>query len=188
MAELFFVVGASGVGKDSLLNFARQHLQADAPVVFAHRYITRQVELQGENHIALSTQEFARRAKRGCFAMQWQRHQTRYGIGVEIDQWLSLGLSVVINGSRAYLPQAASRYRELIPVLITAEYELLRRRLQNRGRESREEIEARLSLARSLDERTVHPRLQCITNSGRLEVAGNQLLDLIQGELDQACA
>jgi ribose 1,5-bisphosphokinase len=188
MAELFYVVGASGAGKDSLLNYARSQLQLDTSVVFAHRYITRLHNAGGENHVALTEAEFASRMGRGCFAMQWYSHQTWYGIGVEIDQWLSKGLNVVVNGSRAYLDEAARNYPELTPVLITAEFELLRRRLQNRGRESIEQIEQRLQSALRLDQEIRHPRLHRIANNGILAQAGEKLLRLIQREGSQVCA
>ncbi len=188
MAELYYVIGASGAGKDSLLSYARDRLPLNAPVIFAHRYITRGVDLYGENHVSLSREEFTRRAERGCFAMRWQSHGNLYGVGIEIEQWLARGLNVVVNGSRAYLPQASSLYCELVPVLITAEYGLLRRRLQRRGRESDDEIEERLNLAQSFEEQLTHPRLQRIANNGRLEMAGEELLQLLQSGQAQACA
>lgn len=76
MAEgaLFYVVGASGSGKDSLLRYGRERLAGDPGVVFAHRYITRPVELHGENHVALAEPEFDARLKAGLFAMHWDSH------------------------------------------------------------------------------------------------------------------
>jgi ribose 1,5-bisphosphokinase len=188
MAELFYVMGASGVGKDSLLDYARARLQPGAPVLFAHRYITRSQDAGGENHVALSKEEFIIRMQRSCFALQWYSHQTWYGIGIEIDQWMSKGFSVVVNGSRAYLEEVARLYPGLTPVLITADYELLRRRLQERGRESCEQIERRLEAAQCLDQLTAHPRLCRIVNNGTLAQAGEQLLRLIQRRDSQVCA
>ena len=43
MAQLIYIVGASGVGKDSLMHYARQRLNGSEPILFAHRYITRPV-------------------------------------------------------------------------------------------------------------------------------------------------
>lgn len=187
MAEVFYVIGASGVGKDSLLGFARVHRPRNAPVVFAHRYITRPSHAGGENHIALSDDEFQYRDQMGCFAMRWHSHDTWYGIGIEIDQWLSKGLKVVVNGSRAYLNQAATTYPYLIPILISAEPDRLRERLVARGRETPSEIEARLLLAQSLDAKTDHPKLVRINNDGELTDAGNRLLELILSEYPQPC-
>jgi len=52
--RLFYVIGPFVSSKDSLMRYGRQHLARDPRVVFAHRYITRPVELHGENHIALT--------------------------------------------------------------------------------------------------------------------------------------
>lgn len=180
MAKLFYVIGASGVGKDSLLRYARNHTPMEAGVVFAHRYITREADAGGENHVSLTTDEFAHRLGNGCFAMHWHSHNTWYGIGVEIEQWLARGLNVVVNGSRAYLDTAAGLFPELRPVLITAGEERLRQRLQQRGRENGAQIEERLSLAQRLDRETSHPQLMRISNDGTLEEAGAALIRLLE--------
>lgn len=84
MAEgrLFYVIGPSGSGKDSLMRYARASLAGDPSVVFAHRYITRPMELHGENHVALTETEFDARLAAGLFAMHWESHGLRYGIGL----------------------------------------------------------------------------------------------------------
>lgn len=179
MAELFYVIGASGVGKDSLLDYARQHLAMDDKVVFAHRYITRDANAGFENHISLSQQAFQQRLELGCFTMHWESHGFSYGIGVEIKQWLAMGANVVLNGSRAYLEQASRDYPELIPVLITVEPDVLRSRLQKRGRETDAEIDQRLQRAQAFD-KLQHPRLIVINNDDDISVAGNALLRLIR--------
>lgn len=187
MAEVFYVMGASGVGKDSLLGFAQAHRPRNAPVIFAHRYITRPAHAGGENHIALSEDEFHYRDQMGCFAMRWHSHDTWYGVGIEIDQWLAKGLKVVVNGSRGYLNQAVTMYPHLIPILISAAPDRLRERLMARGRETGSEIEARLLRAQSLDREIDHPKLVRINNDGELADAGNRLLELILGEYPQPC-
>src|SRR5262249_30542502 len=99
---LVYVMGPSGAGKDSVLNRARALLASDAPVVFADRYITRPAEAGGENHIALSAEEFDLRRTHGLFAFDWQAHGNRYGIGCEIHAWRQSGLTVVVSGSREH--------------------------------------------------------------------------------------
>lgn len=188
MADLFYVIGASGVGKDSLLDYARRHLREGAPLVFAHRYITRAADAGGENHVALSDLEFELRRRAGCFAMHWHSHDTRYGVGVEIDQWLATGLSVVVNGSREYLDTAAGLYAELRPILVTADADVLAQRLRQRGREDRTRIGERLAMAKALDERTRHPRLERLGNDGSLAESGQRLLALLDADSNQQCA
>lgn len=188
MAELFYLIGASGSGKDSLISYARTHIPLEAKVVFTHRYITRPANAGGENHIALDEREFLAREEMRCFAMSWRSHDLRYGIGVEINQWLAKGLNVVINGSRAYLPQAARNYPELRPILISVEPDILRVRLEQRGREDGEQITQRLVQARELEKSLTHPRLIKIYNNGSLEEAGELLMDIIQRLNNKQCA
>lgn len=187
MAELYYVIGPSGVGKDSLLNYARQHIGSSTAVIFAHRYITRPADAGGENHISLTEEEFNCRSEMGCFAMKWYSHNNSYGIGIEINQWLEMGLNVVVNGSRAYLNDALKDYPELIPVMVSAGPETLRKRLQSRGRENMEEIEKRVMQAIALEGDIDHPGLVRIDNEGSLADAGNCFIALIRGETQWAC-
>ena len=102
--RLFYVVGASGVGKDTLIRYAREALEGSDAVVFAHRYITRPAESGGENHIALTMAEFMLRERHGLFAMTWESHGYRYGVGIEIDRWLAAGLTVVVSTTSGFSP------------------------------------------------------------------------------------
>jgi|TARA_R110002074_G_scaffold114782_1_gene245446 ribose 1,5-bisphosphokinase len=178
MAKLFYIIGASGVGKDSLLGYARQHLRPEESLFFAHRYITRKAEAGNENHVALSEQEFRQRLGKGFFAMHWSSHGLNYGIGVEVNQWLKQGVNVVVNGSRAYLPQASKHYAELVPVLIQVDQAILRQRLESRGRETSEQIEARLLRAQCMGGIS-HPGLVVIDNNADLSIAGKQLVGVL---------
>lgn len=172
--RLYYVIGASGSGKDWLMRYARARL-VQQPVIFAHRYITRPVELRGENHICLSEEEFGQRLDRGLFAMDWSSHGLHYGIGIEIDAWLGKGLDVVMNGSRAWLPEASRRYPDLVPILIWAPPESLEKRIKGRKRESEEEISQRLKRAADHSE-VEHPKLITIRNDQTREDGGEALM------------
>ncbi|MBV8680053.1 MAG: phosphonate metabolism protein/1,5-bisphosphokinase (PRPP-forming) PhnN [Aquitalea sp.] len=175
--RLWYVMGPSAAGKDSLLAYVRQHLPAESGVVFAHRYITRPADAGGENHIALSTAEFRQRQRDGCFALCWQRNALHYALGVEVLSWLEKGLTVVVSGSRAALPQAQLLLPQLQAVWITASPALRAARLAARGRESAQQIEARLREAEAFQ-----PPAGCtvLHNDGELAVAGEQLLALLR--------
>lgn len=177
-ARLIYVVGASGSGKDSLMRYARGCLANETQLVFAHRYITRSADAGGENHVALTAAEFESRRQAGLFALHWQSHGHAYGIGIEVNQWLAKGVTVVVNGSREYLFEAAKRYPELQPVWIEVSPEALRKRLQARGRESAEEIAARLARHPVSQSSTLTGEV--IRNDGELETAGNALVELIR--------
>lgn len=175
--RLIYVMGPSGAGKDSLLGFARSQI-ATHDVVFAHRYITRP-DGGGENHIALTEAEFEARSRIGLFALHWRSHALRYGIGIEIDQWLALGCTVVVNGSRAYVGHALKRYPQMTLVHIDASPHVLAARLLARARETREQVEARLARRAPFD---VPPgaTLANIDNSGRLDEAGRAFVEVVQ--------
>lgn len=176
-ARLVYVVGASGSGKDSLMQYARIQLAGDPRVVFAHRYITRAADAGGENHVALSPQEFEARRLAQLFALHWQSHGLCYGIGIEINQWLAKGITVVINGSRQYLPEAAKRYPELVPIEVAVGAAVLRQRLMARGRETVAQVEERLlrhaQLSRSC------PGCLVVNNDESLPIGGDALVSLI---------
>jgi ribose 1,5-bisphosphokinase len=173
-ARLIYLVGPSGSGKDSLLRYARDRLADHPGVVFAHRYITRPHDAGGENHIALTGAEFASRNSRGLFAMAWHSHGHAYGVGIEINQWLGKGNTVVVNGSREYLLQATQHYPELLAVTIEVPLALLRQRLLERGREDALAIEQRLERHQQL-QGSAPPGL-VITNDGPVSRAGDLLV------------
>lgn len=102
----------------------------------------------GENHVALTEAEFIRREALGLFAVSWQAHGFRYGIGREIDSWLECGQNVLVNGSRQHLEQVRARYgAQLLPVCIEVSPSVLAARLRQRGRENEEAIAQRLARA-----------------------------------------
>lgn len=176
MAQLIYIVGASGVGKDSLMHYSRRRLNGSLPLLFAHRYITRPITEGSENHVAVTVEEFQCRKDGGLFALDWESHGFYYGIGIEIEGWMARGFHVVVNGSRQYLPIARQRYPELIPIVIEADPGVIRERLENRGREQGEEIEKRIKRQPALD----IEGLIRISNNGFLEEGGEELVDVLK--------
>ena len=188
MTRIFYVIGSSGAGKDSLIDFVRENMPNGAPILFAHRYITRSADAGGENHVALSKKEFQLRKKADCFAMNWHSHDTDYGIGVEIDTWQQQGFNVIVNGSREYLPIAAEKYQNLVPVLICVDHNIMADRLYARGRETMTQITNRIAHTMHFENKIHHPNLQRIENNDSLEEAGTQLLQLLLKPEHELCA
>jgi len=177
MSRLVYLMGASGAGKDSLLDALRQNLPPNLMV--AHRYITRPANAGAENHVALSEAEFSQRNERGLFALDWQAHGCRYAVGIEIDHWMQQGCNVVINGSRAHLEQAMQRYgQRLIPVCLLVSETVLQQRLQQRGRENSEQIRDRLQRA-ALYANDMPAHCQRLANDGHLQHTLEGLLQLL---------
>ncbi|GAB2572656.1 phosphonate metabolism protein/1,5-bisphosphokinase (PRPP-forming) PhnN [Dyella jejuensis] len=173
---LYYVMGPSGAGKDSVLGWVREHGLAHG-VLCAHRYITRPAQAGGENHLALSELEFQWREQRGLFALTWQAHGLHYGIGSEVTHWLARGADVLVNGSRGAYPQACQRFPALTPVLITAGAQAIARRLAARGRESEADIAERLIRMHAYP---TPAGSMVIRNEGCLADAGRTLLQAIR--------
>lgn len=178
--RLFYLMGPSGAGKDSLLEAAREPLQARGCRV-ARRVITRSAEAAGEDAQAVSTEEFEQLRRSGAFALDWQANGLRYGIPRQIDDWLAAGEDVLVNGSRGYLDQARARYPQLRPLLLTVALPVLRERLLARGREPLAEIEARLARNEQFRSATEQEEAQLLDNSGPLEETVGRLLQLLDG-------
>ncbi|MBT9268490.1 phosphonate metabolism protein/1,5-bisphosphokinase (PRPP-forming) PhnN [Pseudomonas sp. MG-9] len=178
--RLIYLMGPSGSGKDSLIEAAREPLRAlNCEII--RRVITRSAESVGEDAIGVTLEEFDRRQRAGDFALAWQANGLAYGIPSEIDERLSAGRHVLVNGSRANLRQAQERYPTLLPFLLTVKDEVLRERLLGRGRETPEQIDARLARnALFRDRRSSDLPVYLIDNSGALQDAVNQLLALIR--------
>jgi len=198
--RLIYLMGPSGSGKDSLLEAARERLAA-RDCVIARRVITRSAESVGEDAIGVSPAEFDAQETAGAFALSWRANGLAYGIPRQIDDCLVAGQDVLVNGSRAYLPEARQRYPELLAILLQVDEAALRQRLLARGRESAEQIEARLARSRSFvvggasaatvaAEAPPTPgsteRLIVLNNSGPLEQTVTQMLHLLSD--NRTCA
>lgn len=180
--RLIYLIGPSGSGKDSLLDAVRE-TAAEHGCRVARRVITRSAEARGEAAESISDDEFARREARGDFAMSWYANGLFYGIPRQVDDWLAAGDDVLVNGSRGYLPEARRRYPHLLAVLLRVDDAVLRHRLHARGRESAEEIEARLARNAGFADTLLageNDDLCHLDNSGSLSETCQRLLRLIE--------
>ena len=171
------VVGPSGSGKDTLINYARKALASREDVFFVRRVITRPTDGATEAHTPATVQEFERQRQNGEFSFHWDAHGLKYGLPIDIDARIRAGNCAVCNGSRAVLHGLSERYSGFQVVSITASQEAIARRLALRGRESSEEIRARLE--RSDNVPNAWPGAITVDNSTTIEQAGNQLVDVI---------
>ncbi len=178
MGTLIYLMGPSGSGKDSLLQAARAQLEAQH-CRLVRRVITRSAEAVGEDADAVTPEQFERLEGQGAFAMSWRANGLAYGIPAQIDHWLESGDNVLVNGSRGYLPQARNRYPDLLAIVLNVEPQVLRARLMARGRETPEEIEARLARSAQLQSSADAEKLHILDNSGPLAATVTALLGLI---------
>ncbi len=181
LGTMIVVVGPSGAGKDTLIDYAAERLRDQADVHFVRRIITRDSDAGGENHEGCSEETFQRKKVAGEFCVSWSAHGLHYGIPASVKQHLKKGGVAVANGSRSALPHFRAAFPNLKVVVVTARPEILSVRLANRGRESMSEIMGRLdrkveAICDSFDVTT-------IDNSGEIEEAGSVLLALLQSSL-----
>ncbi|PUA18146.1 phosphonate metabolism protein/1,5-bisphosphokinase (PRPP-forming) PhnN [Glaciimonas sp. PCH181] len=176
--RLFFVVGPSGVGKDALLQWVQTQLSDDTGLVFATRCITRAAHAS-ESHEVLTQEEFLQYSQAGHFSMAWQAHDTHYGIRREIEATLKSGCNVVVNGSREFIPQLRQLFPQAEIIWISADAELIRQRIESRQRENGTALEQRLLRSEEFNPQEIEG-ITHIDNSGAIEVAGRQLLNIFQ--------
>lgn len=172
------VVGPSGVGKDSLIDFARQHFSGRPDIRFVRRTITRPQNSIGEDHHAVTDDAFDALVRSGAFAVHWKAHGLGYGIPADIYDDLAAGHIVIANGSRSALDAFRAAFPRLLVINVTARPDVLAKRLAARGRETAADIEARL--ARSTTALPANLNVANIDNSGELEAAGRELIELIE--------
>lgn len=140
--RLIAVVGASGVGKDSVM----RGLAAACPALHVvRRAITRPDASGGEDHLAVSPETFARMKARGAFCLSWSAHGHSYGIPADVPRRAAAGEDLLVNLSRSVLAQAAALVPRFIVLNVVADRDVLAARLAARGRESTAEIQRRLS-------------------------------------------
>ena len=176
--RLVYVMGPSGAGKNSLIAGASEKLNKNKYLYFTHRYVTRPVN-SDEDDFAISAAAFAHYCSNGLFALDWQAHGIRYGIGMYINGLLDSGATVVVNGSRAYLATARKKYPALVAVMVTAPPAVARARMLARGREDEAAIHARAMRTNGI----AVPAGDVITidNSGELQHATQALIDVLTG-------
>lgn len=177
-ARLVYFMGPSGAGKDSLLDWLRVHLPAPCPVHWAQRTISRVAAPGGEAHESVSPATFVALRHGQAFAMHWEANGLGYGIRHAQLAPLAHGQWVLLNGSRAYLADALACCPDLVAVHITASPEVLRHRLLSRGRETPNEVEARVQRAMAFAPPTGVASLE-VHNNSTLNAAGLQLLQAL---------
>ncbi|UFH51694.1 phosphonate metabolism protein/1,5-bisphosphokinase (PRPP-forming) PhnN [Pseudomonas sp. KNUC1026] len=183
-------MGPSGAGKDSVIDAARERLAA-LGVEVVQRVITRSPESLGERALGATPEAFAQMRQEGAFALCWSANGLWYGIPATIDACMADGEGVLVNGSRAHLPQALARYPGLLAIMLEVRPEVLRARLLKRGREPLASIEARLDRNGALLEQSSQWQgegvlIHRLDNSGELANTVEALLTLISSAVQRS--
>jgi ribose 1,5-bisphosphokinase len=171
------VVGPSGAGKDTLIEYARSRSIADKRFSFARRIVTRSSGI-GEENVPMTEAAFEAALEANAFALAWRSHGLAYGVPASLRDEIGAGKIVVVNVSRTALAQAAGVAEHRIVVEIVAPREILLARLLGRQREASEDIAARLARQVPLD--PAGASHEKIDNSGDVATAGEQFLALLR--------
>lgn len=176
--RLVLVVGPSGSGKDRLLRAARDRLADDPRFVFPRRVITRATHMPGEDHIHTTLEAFQSSEEGNAFFLHWHAHGHHYGVPGYIEHQLELGKVAIVNVSRNLLETAREHYPDLQVIRIHTSLDTAFKRLQERGRESEDEIAHRLKR----HELPVPDDMDMIEieNEGTIEEAMTQFLDALE--------
>ncbi|MCR9214281.1 MAG: phosphonate metabolism protein/1,5-bisphosphokinase (PRPP-forming) PhnN [Proteobacteria bacterium] len=175
---LVLVVGPSGAGKDTLLEAARRHLQNNDKFVFARRMITRPADAGGEDHDAISPDEFENHVKNDKFLLHWQAHGLGYGLPVSYEQLRQAGHVVIANVSRQVVAPAQQNLAPLKTICVTAPAKVRAERMASRGREAPAEIEQRLLREEALED--CLQDVQLVKNTGSLQEGVRSFLQALE--------
>jgi guanylate kinase len=149
MAKVFVITGPSGVGKGTLIRRLRERVPGLALSTSATTRPPRAGEEDGRDYHFLSRDEFARRADANEFLEHAAYSGNRYGtLRSEVRKRLDAGHSVVLEIEVQGASQVRAAMRESVQVFIVPpDPAVLRKRLESRGTDSAEAIDARLKVA-----------------------------------------
>ncbi len=149
MAKVFVITGPSGVGKGTLISRLLERVPGLELSVSATTREPREGETDGVDYHFLSAEEFDRRIEAADFLEFATYSGNRYGtLRSEVRRRLDAGHSVVLEIEVQGARQVRAAMRESVQVFIAPpDPAVLRERLQGRGTDSPDAIDARLEVA-----------------------------------------
>ncbi len=184
MCILFLIVGNSGSGKDSLIKEVMKIYPKNLKELkIPRRVITRPSSPETEDFESVDVDTFMKLKNSGAFAFDWYIYNIYYGVRKEIFEWLQNGNPVLVNVSRMIIDEVKNCYPNVRVIFVKVPFEIIRKRIIERGRENDKLIKERLERAkRNLD----LPDADCIIdNSEPLEKSSKKLLKYILKEMQQ---
>jgi guanylate kinase len=148
---ILIVVAPSGAGKTSLV---RALMESRSRIRHSVSYTTRpprQGERDGEDYCFISAEEFRQRRLAGEFLEWAEVHGNLYGTSRQwIDEQTAAGADIVLEIDWQGARQVTSLYPDAISIFIAPpSLDILKERLQARGKDAPEVIERRLAAARN---------------------------------------
>jgi ribose 1,5-bisphosphokinase len=145
------IVGASGVGKDSLIRGLHAHLPANR-FEFPQRIITRPPD-SNEANTYLGPAEFDSALENGEFALAWMANGHGYALPKSVESALGQGRHIIANLSRKAIPALRELFPRVLVVHVTADRNIVEARLEARGRENVQERQERVLRGLMLDDK-----------------------------------
>jgi guanylate kinase len=148
-SRVFVITGPSGVGKGSLISRLREAVPEIELSVSATTRAPREGEVDGVDYHFLQPEEFERRVEAGDFLEHARYSGNRYGtLRSEVERRIQNGHPVVLEIEVQGARQVRTTMPEAVQVFIAPpRLESLRQRLESRGTDGSESIEARLEVA-----------------------------------------
>jgi len=146
---VFVITGPSGVGKGTLISLVRERIPGLELSVSATTRAPREGERDGVDYFFLGEDEFLARVAAGEFIEHARYSGNLYGtLRSEIEGKAASSVGVVLEIELQGARQVRASMPEAVQVFIAPpEFEVLRRRLEGRGTDAPEAIEARLRVA-----------------------------------------
>ena len=183
MAKVFVITGPSGVGKGTLISALLERVPGLELSVSATTRKPRQGEVDGRDYHFLTAAEFDRRIAAEDFLEFATYSGNRYGtLRSEVRKRLEAGRSVVLEIEVQGARQVRAAMRESVQVFIgPPDPAVLRRRLESRGTDSAEAIDARLEVAEQ--ELAAQDEFAYRVVNDDLERAADDLEGIVRAEL-----
>ncbi|PIU63142.1 hypothetical protein COS83_01140 [archaeon CG07_land_8_20_14_0_80_38_8] len=168
--KLFLILGNSGAGKDAIMDYAVNNCGNLKKV---KRCITRPAS-NTEEYTSVKKENF----RHEDYFLSWEAYGKFYGIPFEVLNGLNHGDNYIVNISREALNEALNKWRGAYVIELTTPIEVLRQRLNERSRESDEEVRKRLQRAENAP--IIRSDIQVNTSNPDVSIAGEKTVKFIQ--------